>query len=260
MGSEVEHKIPVIDLSEEKDLKPGSDSCVLACKKVRYAMEEYGCFEIVCDKFPPELRNSIFGAAKDLFDLPKETKMKKITDRPSALGYVAEHPKHPRYETLGINNGVFDSIKESSFHILQFFKYRTPQSDESDLSLGLSAHKDSAHITIIHQHHVGGLRIKTKDGQWIFDVKHSSSSFVVLAGYVLMAWCNDRIFACEHQVSIRDQNETRYSVGLITYTKGILNVPEELVDDKHPLRYKPIDSFGFKIFRLSEEGSKSACL
>ncbi|GMN37302.1 hypothetical protein TIFTF001_006712 [Ficus carica] len=302
MGSETERRIPVINFNEE-NLKPGSDSWVSSCKHVRHAMEEYGCFEIVCDDFLLELHNSIFAAAKDLFDLPVETKNQKISDRPGSLGYVAERPWSPRYESTGFDSpetlqgaeyftnlmwpqgnntfretvqsiskrlvemsqtvmkmvaesygveSVFDSIRESAFYTLRFFKYRTRRLNESDV--GLAAHCDTSFLSILHQHQVEGLQIKTKDGQWI-DVKPSPSSFVVLAGYTLMAWSNDRVLACEHKVTIKEER-TRYSVGLFSHIKGVIHVPEEMVDEEHPLGYTPIDSLGFHAFRLSEEGLK----
>ena len=49
------------------------------------------------------------------------------------------------------------------------------------------------------------------------------------------------------------QNKVRYSVGLFTLIKEIVHVPEELVDDDHPLRYKPFDHFEFLRFYVSEE-------
>ncbi|PON89436.1 Oxoglutarate/iron-dependent dioxygenase [Trema orientale] len=103
MGSQTEHKIPVINFSEE-NLKPGSDSWVLASKQIRYGLEEYGCFEIVYDNFPLQLHQSIFDAAKEVLDLPKETKMQKTSDRPGALSYVAPNPAVPLYENIAIYN------------------------------------------------------------------------------------------------------------------------------------------------------------
>ena len=64
--------------------------------------------------------------------------------------------------------------------------------------------------------------------------------------------------ACEHRVTLKEE-KTRYSVGLFSHTKGLIHVPEEMVDEEHPLGYKPIGSLGFRAFRLSEEGLKSAC-
>ena len=103
MGSETEHKIPVINFSAE-NLKPGSDSWALASKQVQYALEEYGCFEIIYDKFPLQLHTSIFDAAKEVLELPKEIKMQKTSDRPGALSYVEPNPAVPLYENIAIDN------------------------------------------------------------------------------------------------------------------------------------------------------------
>lgn len=55
------------------------------------------------------------------------------------------------------------------------------------------------------------------------------------------------------------ENKTRYSTGLFAFNSGILQVPEELVDDKHPLLYKPFDHFGFLLYNKTPEGMKSEC-
>ena len=101
MGSQTVHKIPVIHFSE--NMKPGSDSWISAREQVQYGLEEYGCFEMVYEKFPLQLRNSIFDAFKDLFALPKETKMRKATDRVGAVGYADEPPSAPLCESIGID-------------------------------------------------------------------------------------------------------------------------------------------------------------
>ncbi|PON57128.1 Oxoglutarate/iron-dependent dioxygenase [Trema orientale] len=311
MGSGKEYKIPVINFSEE-NLKPGSDSWILTSKQVRYALEEYGCFEVTYHRFTLQLHNSIFGATKDFFDLPKEIKMRKTSDRPGALGYVEANPTAPFCkstvcETIGIDDpttiegaghftnimwpqgndsfrenlhsfsklvaelyettvkmvfesygvqdqGLLDSFKESTFHLFRFFKYKALQKNEVDV---LGAHTDCSFISLLHQHQVKGLHIKTKDGQWI-DAKPSPSSFLVLAGDLLMAWSNDRVHACEHDVII-EENKDRYSIVLFTFIKGVIHVPKELVDDEHPLRYKPIDCFGYEVFCSSKGSRKFAC-
>lgn len=35
--------------------------------------------------------------------------------------------------------------------------------------------------------------------------------------------------------------ETRYSMGLFTFNSKMVYIPEEVVDEQHPLRYKPFD-------------------
>ena len=53
-------------------------------------------------------------------------------------------------------------------------------------------------------------------------------------------------------------NEDRYSLGLFSFSSGFLQVPEELVDDEHPLKYKPFDHIGLLRF-FKEDGNKSKC-
>ena len=52
-------------------------------------------------------------------------------------------------------------------------------------------------------------------------------------------------------------NEERYSLALFAFKNGMIKVPEELVDDKHPLQFKPFDHVGFIRFFHTEEGRKS---
>ena len=39
----------------------------------------------------------------------------------------------------------------------------------------------------------------------------------------------------------------------------MLHIPEGLVDEEHPPRYKPFDHFEFLRFDRTEEGQKSKC-
>lgn len=53
--------------------------------------------------------------------------------------------------------------------------------------------------------------------------------------------------------------ETRYSAIFASHPKDdvMVQVPEELVDEEHPLIYKPFDYLSYVNFRHSEEGIKS---
>lgn len=53
-------------------------------------------------------------------------------------------------------------------------------------------------------------------------------------------------------------SETRYSLGLFSFSSGVVDIPKELGDETQPLKYKPFDHFGFLHFNQSEEGKKSA--
>ncbi|GMN37299.1 hypothetical protein TIFTF001_006715 [Ficus carica] len=231
MESQTVHKIPVIDFTKE-NLKPGTDEWILACKEIRHAFEEYGCFEAVYDKIPLQLHNSVFAAAEDLFGLPLETKMQKTSEKPYH-SYYGQFSVVPLYESLGIDNPttlegsqkftnlmwpagndsfrettqtiskllvelyematrmVFDSYGVERLHVsnltltsylLRFFKYRTRQTNETDV--GLQCHVDRTFMSIVHQHQIEGLQVKSKDGQGI-DVKPSTTTFLVIAGDIV---------------------------------------------------------------------------
>ncbi|KAL8544455.1 hypothetical protein ACS0TY_004852 [Phlomoides rotata] len=49
-------------------------------------------------------------------------------------------------------------------------------------------------------------------------------------------------------------DEARYSIGLFSITKPgcIIKAPDEMVDDEHPLLFKPFDPHKFFEFFLSE--------
>ncbi|XP_038718245.1 probable 2-oxoglutarate-dependent dioxygenase AOP1 [Tripterygium wilfordii] len=158
------------------------------------------------------------------------------------------------FESYGVERFVENYVRSIDYQ-LRFFGYRVPQEDESDV--GVKPHTDKSFMTILYQNQVDGLQAKTKDGEWV-DVKLSPSSFLVLAGDALMAWSNDRIAPCNHQVVMR-KNERRYSLGLFTAIDGIIQVPEELQDEEHPLKYKPFNHSDYLRRTQSEQTTQPKC-
>ncbi|KAJ0007113.1 hypothetical protein Pint_29974 [Pistacia integerrima] len=51
-------------------------------------------------------------------------------------------------------------------------------------------------------------------------------------------------------------NEDIYSIGLFTFHVGTINIPEKLVDDEHPLQYKPFNHLDYVNYYYSNKGSK----
>lgn len=54
--------------------------------------------------------------------------------------------------------------------------------------------------------------------------------------------------------------EVRYSLGLFSYKRGVIQIPEELVDNEHPLRFKPFNHLEFVRLTRTAEGRKADCL
>ncbi|XP_047310150.1 probable 2-oxoglutarate-dependent dioxygenase AOP1 [Impatiens glandulifera] len=302
--------IPVIDFSIE-NLQPDSETWMLTSKKILRALEEFGCFVANYTKVSTYLREAMFKASKDLFELPIEIKMKNISKTPY-IGYVGQLPFIPLFEGLGIedattvkgvqsftstmwpsgnqffflrsetslmfsrivaelhykvvrmvgeNYGVEKEcqtlIASTSYH-LRLLNYKLPERDDQT-NVGFIPHTDTTFMTILHQNHVKGLEIKIKDSEeWVF-VDSSPSSFVVIAGDALMAWTNGRIKSAYHRVIMRGKEE-RFSVGLFTFIKDILvKAPEKMVDEEHPLLFKPFDNYKLMEYLITDEAKNSNC-
>ncbi|PQP93946.1 putative 2-oxoglutarate-dependent dioxygenase AOP1 [Prunus yedoensis var. nudiflora] len=292
MGSLTVPTLPTINFSIE-DLKPGSASWLSTAKQVRFALEEYGSFVAQYDQISAELLNNMFGQAKDLFEVPKENKVKNVGEEPYR-GHMGPSPGLPLYESLCIDNvtspqetqkfknlmwpegksnfcettdsfgqllahlertveqlmfesyGIgkqYESVGSSNGHLLRFIRYTVPE--DKDATVRFPSHTDINFTTIVVQHDIAGLEIKTKEGDWInVECAPSQSQFVFMAGDGLQVWSNDRVKACHHRVK-HCGNKTRYSIGLFTFNNGIFQVPEELVDESHPLLYNAFDSRAF---------------
>ncbi|XP_061358517.1 probable 2-oxoglutarate-dependent dioxygenase AOP1, partial [Gastrolobium bilobum] len=167
------------------------------------------------------------------------------------LDHVA---KRMVFESYGVDMKRCESFIESGNYLLRCLQYRPPQMDETDL--GMQPHADLTMQSILHQvNNVEGLEVKLKDGEWIV-VDPSPTVFVVMAGDGFKVWSNGRIRPCEHRV-IMNAKETRYSMGLFCFNGDMVLTPEELVDEQHPLRYKPFDHFEYLRFFDKEKIKES---
>jgi isopenicillin N synthase-like dioxygenase len=158
-------------------------------------------------------------------------------------------------ESYGIEKD-YETLLGSTTYLLRLIKYRGPETNETNL--GIIPHTDKSFMSILHQRQVKGLEIRTKEGDWIL-IDPSPSSFVVMAGDACMAWTNGRIEPPDHRV-IMSGTEERYSLGFFTFIRDlIIQIPKELVDDEHPLKFKPFDHFKYIDYYYTDEGKRSKC-
>ncbi|KAI3756815.1 hypothetical protein L1987_56638 [Smallanthus sonchifolius] len=113
--------------------------------------------------------------------------------------------------------------------------------------MGAAIHTDKHFLTILSQNQVDGLEVKIKDDDEWVRVKYLPSSFFVMAVDAFMAWSNGRLRSAPHRVVMNGQ-EDRYSIALFKFKNGTVEIPEELIDDEHPPRFKPFDHFKFLEF------------
>ncbi|XP_030549999.1 deoxypodophyllotoxin synthase-like [Rhodamnia argentea] len=157
--------------------------------------------------------------------------------------------------SLGVDK-FMDSLAKSARYNLRLMRYAAPGTEESKKP-GVKCHRDSNFVTILHQNHVNGLEIQTQDGHWIEVAFSSPSSFVVLTGESFYGWSNGRLHSPRHRVMMSGP-EPRYSIGFFSADQGTVQCPEELVDEQHPLLFKPFDSAGLSRIYKTEEGLNGA--
>ncbi|CAL1377847.1 unnamed protein product [Linum trigynum] len=148
------------------------------------------------------------------------------------------------FESYGIGTDKYNAHFDSTTYLLRLLRYRR---SKGETNLGFKGHTDKSFVSILHQNQVNGLEVRLNDGEWVYYQPSSPSSFAVVAGDVIMAWSNDRIKSCYHRVMVEGE-EVRYAVGLFSFLTAIVIAPEELVDEDHPLMYKPFYNQGLLDF------------
>ncbi|XP_031282263.1 probable inactive 2-oxoglutarate-dependent dioxygenase AOP2 [Pistacia vera] len=132
-------------------------------------------------------------------------------------------------EDLRPGTRAWESMCKEVCNALEEYK----ESGTNENYLGLLGHTDKSFSTVIHQDGVNGLEIQTRDEQWILYDPPSHSSFIYLAS-------------------------DAFKVGLISlvrFIRTVMGVPDELVDEEHPLRYKPFNHREYRKLHI-EYGSK----
>ncbi|KAB1204505.1 putative inactive 2-oxoglutarate-dependent dioxygenase AOP2 [Morella rubra] len=106
-------------------------------------------------------------------------------------------------------------------------------------------------VTILYQNEVEGLEVKTQDGEWINFIP-SPDSFAVMIGDSLLAALSTS--PCHDD---RKQGKVLGRIVLVPKAGYIIEAPEELVDEEHPLLFKPFDYDQFLAFYYTEAGQNA---
>ncbi|PKI50598.1 hypothetical protein CRG98_028985 [Punica granatum] len=210
--------LPRIDLTSE-DLRPGTTTWDLVRGDVLQALEEYGCFEAVyggSTNEPDQLYGSVMEQLKGVFNLPKETKQRFFEPRKPFLGYHGDLPGVPLYEAMAIA-GVLTSPAIQGLADLLWSDHGNPRFCET---MNAYAKKVSDLALLVKRLAFEGLGV----------AKYFDSH----------GWCNGRLQCPRHCVMMRG-HETRYSIGLFSSLEGTIECPKELIDEEHPMLFKPFD-------------------
>ncbi|XP_030442175.1 probable inactive 2-oxoglutarate-dependent dioxygenase AOP2 [Syzygium oleosum] len=156
------------------------------------------------------------------------------------------------FRSLGVEK-YLDSHAKSLNHSIRVMRYEAPMTQEPR-SRG-SSHCDKNFLTILQQNHVNGLEVQTKDGKWI-QVAPSASTFIVMVGESFLGWSNGRLHCPTHRVMMSG-TKTRYSIGSFSTRRGVIKCPWELVDEQHPLLFKPFEEIDLLRLYQTEQGLKA---
>ncbi|KDP37166.1 hypothetical protein JCGZ_06222 [Jatropha curcas] len=169
----------------------------------------------------------------------KSSFSKAIHSFSNQISELGERIRRMILESLGMQK-YLDEHMDSSISKIRIIKYEMAK--ENEPKLALASHMDASIITILYQNQVDGLEIQTKSGEWI-SVNLSPHNFFVLIGESFHAWTNGRLHSPYHRVTVKGNDEERYTIGLFTIFKPgyTIKAPEELVDEQHPLLYRPFD-------------------
>ncbi|KAL3745051.1 hypothetical protein ACJRO7_014199 [Eucalyptus globulus] len=149
-----------------------------------------------------------------------------------------------------------ESLAKSGVYNFRLMRYAAPGTKESK-KRGAGCHRDISFVSILQQNHVNGLEVQTKDGCWFEVAPSSATSFIVLAGELFYGWSNGRLHSPCHRVMMSG-HEARYCIGVFSIGQGMMQCSDELVDDQHPLLFKPFDVASLSRIYRTKEGESGA--
>ncbi|OIV97751.1 hypothetical protein TanjilG_12508 [Lupinus angustifolius] len=162
--------------------------------------------------------------------------LKSMSSKMLDVGYLVLKMIMASYD---IPNYASEAEKMKSTSDFKLLKYILPDGSSDETKVTMISHTDKGCISILYDNDVQGLQMLTKSGEWI-DIKIPKGGFAIIIGDLLKAWSNGRLHAATHRVALT-KAKLRYSFGLFPIIKEDMEikVPNELVDDQHPLRYRP---------------------
>ena len=154
--------------------------------------------------------------------------------------------------SLDLEREYFERFcKKPMMHMRLFHYWPQPMTD-SDLLFGVRPHSDLGMLTILNQDPIGGLELRTRDGEWV-GAPYIPGTFIVNIGDLFRTWTNDVYVSTPHRVINRTGKE-RYSVPTffcLDYDTPVSCLPSCLTPGEAP-KYPTIRAGEYVESRLSQ--------
>lgn len=110
---------------------------------------------------------------------------------------------------LGAPADTFDAAFAEPVTFLRLLWYPPQPPDSPDDLYGAAPHTDYGFLTLLAQHRLPGLQVRSPDGAWL-DVPVADDAFVLNSADILRRWSNGRWVSTPHRV-VNRTGEERYS-------------------------------------------------
>ncbi|TKY65442.1 Gibberellin 3-beta-dioxygenase 4 [Spatholobus suberectus] len=151
-----------------------------------------------------------------------------------------------------IERKFYDSEFKKCHGYLRINNYSAQEIMEDQVE-GLGMHTDMSCITILYQDEIGGLQVRSHEGEWI-DICPSEGTLVVNIGDMLQAWSNDKLRSSEHRVVLK-HHVNRFSLAFFWCFEDdkVILAPDEVVGEGNKREYKPFVCLDYLKFRENNE-------
>lgn len=173
-----------------------------------------------------------------------------VTAYQSAMSRLARRFNRLLALAFGLPETFFDPHFERPTTWLRLVRYPPEPPGAPPDQYGAAPHTDYGFITFLAQDGLGGLEVRTRDGDWIA-APPLAGAFVVNVADMLARWSNDRWTSTPHRVR-NTSGRDRYSVPFFWDTdmeSGIACLPTCYGPDDPP-RYEPVRYGDYVLERL----------